>query len=103
MCIDASGNQYDDWEEFGVTNGWGNGGKDISIEECYQDCDATDHCVGINYSNGAGRCVLRVEDGAEVYLPDYEPTQVGYTGVGAVASAAPQGDWQCYINPDFVS
>jgi hypothetical protein len=102
MCVDSQGNNYDDWEEFGVTNGWGNGGKDISREECYDDCTAS-NCVGINYSDSAGRCVLRVEDNAQVTLPDYEPTQVGYTGVGAVADAMVQGDWMCYINPDFVA
>jgi hypothetical protein len=63
MCTDADGNQYDDWSLLGVTNGWGNGGQ-ISIEQCYADCAATQQCVGINYSDGAQRCTLRMENDA---------------------------------------
>jgi hypothetical protein len=102
MCTDANKNQYDHWETYGVSNGWGNGGY-MSLDQCGSDCMHTDHCVGVNYSQGAGRCALRMEDGYEVTLAGYESPQSGYAGVGAVAGAAPQGDWECYVSPKFSS
>jgi hypothetical protein len=100
MCTDAQQNQYDHWETFGVSHGWGNGGY-MSLEQCGSDCLDTPHCVGVNYGAGSGRCALRMEDGFEVTLADYESPQSGYAGVGPVAGAAPQGDAICYVNPKF--
>jgi hypothetical protein len=104
MCLDSDGNQYDEFSTFNVTNGWGNGGKGVSVTQCKADCSATPECVGITFSAGADRCGLRVTDGAVVTLPDYETYSTatdGYLGMGPVASGAPQGDWMCAINPDF--
>merc|ERR1711881_777141 len=100
MCTDANNAHYDHWETFGVSAGWGKGGV-MSLEQCGSDCMNTPHCVGVNYSKGSGRCALRMEDGFKVTLPDYETPQDGYKGVGAVAGAAPQGDYMCYANPSF--
>lgn len=102
MCTDANNDHYDHWETFGVSAGWGKGGV-MSLEQCGSDCMNTPHCVGVNYSKGSGRCALRMEDGFKVTLPDYETPQDGYKGVGAVAGAAPQGDYMCYVNPSFGS
>lgn len=98
MCTDADGHQYDYFETNGIRHGWGGGGR-ISQEQCQRDCAATPQCVGIQYSNGAGRCGLRVEDGAVVTLPEYETPWNGARGVGPPAGGLVHGDWTCGVNP----
>lgn len=91
---------YDYWEVNGVRNGWGGGGH-ITLEQCVEDCHNTPECVGVNHSANAGRCGLRVTDGAQVTIGAYECPWDAGTATGPATTAMMQGDWSCYVNPDF--
>jgi len=72
VCVDAEGANYDTWSHFGLTDSYGNGGKGLSAADCQTVCEASEFCVGVQYSSFGDRCVLRVAEHLEITESEYE-------------------------------
>jgi len=84
-----------------LTDGYGNGGKGLTAEDCMDVCAAERACVGVQYSYHEDRCLLRVAEHLEISEDEYEAEWSEGVSYHPVDHAVEMGDWVCYANPNY--